>query len=104
MRDTVLAITDDDCGLAGAGAELAGAVVPEARCGYAGKHTAAIHARHYQRRIGQTGPWSRIVTQPVGTHEYVDKSASVSGMVCYRVRAMGADGESAYSNIVRVRR
>jgi hypothetical protein len=57
-----------------------------------------------ERRIGQTGPWSRIVTQPAGTNEYVDKSASVGGMVCYRVRAMDANGESAYSNIVRVRR
>ncbi len=34
----------------------------------------------------------------------VDKSTSVGGMVCYRVRPSGANGESAYSNIVRVGR
>ena len=104
---------------------------PEVRCGYAGKRTAAIHATSlssvgalvFWKRPADLSArqffllcmvtlgaymggyhWSRIATQPAGTPECVDTSNSVGGTVCYRARAMGANGESAYSNIVRVRR
>jgi len=86
-------------------AELAG------RCSFRGSvrlcwegHGSDIRNAIIERRIGQTGPWSRITTQPAGTPDYVDTGASVGGTICYLVRAMGANGESAYSNIVRVRR
>jgi len=81
------------------------AVVSGARCGYAGKGTAAIYATPLSSDVsaklarGRASP-----TQPAGTPDYVDTGASVGGTICYLVRAMGANGESAYSNIVRVRR
>jgi hypothetical protein len=108
MKDTVLAVTDDDY--------LDWPVLPEAPSSLAAvvsggsvrlrweAHGSDTRNVIIERRIGQAGQWSRIATQPAGTHEYVDMGASVGGTVCYRVRAMGANGESAYSNIVRVSR
>jgi hypothetical protein len=108
MRDTVLAITDDDY--------VDWPVLPEAPSSLDAvvsggsvrlrweAHGSDTGNAIIERRVGQTGPWSRIATQPAGTPEYLDKGASVSGTVCYRVRAMGTNGESAYSNIVRIRR
>jgi hypothetical protein len=56
-----------------------------------------------ERRAGDTGSWTRIATQPSASAEYADGSAP-SGVVCYRVRAANANGESAYSNVTRVQR
>jgi hypothetical protein len=56
-----------------------------------------------ERRAGDAGPWTRIATQPSASAEYRD-GAAPAGVVCYRVRAANANGESAYSNVVRVRR
>jgi hypothetical protein len=108
MRDTVLAVTDDDY--------VDWPVLPEAPSSLAAvvssgsvrlrweAHGSNTRNVIIERRIGQTGPWARIATQQVGTPEYVDTGASVGATVCYRVRAVGANGESAYSNIVRVSR
>jgi hypothetical protein len=56
-----------------------------------------------ERRAGDTGQWTRVATQPSGGAEYVDGSAP-AGVVCYRVRLANGNGESAYSNVARVRR
>jgi len=56
-----------------------------------------------ERRAGETGSWTRIATQPAVNLEYTDGNAS-AGVVCYRVRAANPNGESAYSNVARVRR
>jgi hypothetical protein len=108
VRDTVLAVTDDDY--------MDWPVLPEAPSSLAAVVSGASVRLRWEahgsdtrnviieRRIGQTGPWARIATQPSGAAEYVDTGASVRGTACYRVRATGANGESAYSNIVRVRR
>jgi hypothetical protein len=56
-----------------------------------------------ERRAGDTGQWTRIATQPSANSEYADGSAP-AGVVCYRVRAANDGGESAYSNVARVRR
>jgi hypothetical protein len=55
-----------------------------------------------ERRAGGTGAWQRITTQPART-EFIDTGASRGSVVCYRVRAINNAGESAYSNIARVR-
>jgi len=54
-----------------------------------------------ERRIGNAGKWERIAT--IDGASYLDANAP-SGLVCYRVRALNEAGESAFSNIVRVRR
>jgi hypothetical protein len=55
-----------------------------------------------ERRTGDTGSWTRIATQPSASPEYADGRAP-AGVVCYRVRAANGNGESAYSNVARVR-
>jgi hypothetical protein len=56
-----------------------------------------------ERRAGDTGPWTRIASQLSPNVEYVDGSAP-AGVACYRVRVANPNGESAYSNVVCVRR
>jgi hypothetical protein len=56
-----------------------------------------------ERRSGDRGPWTRIATQPAANTDYADASAP-AGVLCYRVRAANAQGESAYSNVSRVQR
>lgn len=56
-----------------------------------------------ERRSGDTGAWARIATQPSDNEQYSDGDAP-NGVVCYRVRAANGNGESAYSNVARVRR
>jgi hypothetical protein len=56
-----------------------------------------------ERRAGDAGKWTRISTQPAASLKYED-GRSPAGVVCYRVRAANGSGESAYSNVVRVRR
>jgi hypothetical protein len=108
IRDSVLAITDDDYvdwpvlpeAPSSLTAAISGGSVQLRWAMHGGEARGAI----IERRAGQNGPWSRVGTQPAGTPEYVDTGASVGGTICYRVRATGANGESAYSNIVRIRR
>jgi hypothetical protein len=56
-----------------------------------------------ERRAGNSGPWTRIATEPAANH-FRDPAAPSDTVVCYRVRALNAAGESAYSNIARVKR
>ena len=53
-----------------------------------------------ERRAGNEGPWLRI-SKTTGA-EFIDREAARNSLYCYRVRALNADGESAYSNVVRV--
>jgi hypothetical protein len=56
-----------------------------------------------ERRVGNTGArWERIATE-AGT-QFHDATAPRGSVVCYRVRATIAAGESAFSNIARVSR
>jgi len=54
-----------------------------------------------ERRIAE-GSWERIKTIPAATTEFTDSQAG-PGVVSYRVRALNDAGESAYSNVVRVK-
>jgi hypothetical protein len=108
VRDTVFAVTDDDY--------MDWPVLPEAPSSLVAVASAGAVRLHWEthggearnaiveRRIGQDGKWSRLATQPVGQAEYVDANPSSGGLVCYRVRTANGNGESGYSNIVRVRR
>jgi hypothetical protein len=55
-----------------------------------------------ERRIGE-GSWQRIKTLPATMTEFVDAQTGPGGLVSYRVRALNDAGESAYSNVVRVK-
>jgi hypothetical protein len=54
-----------------------------------------------ERRIA-AGGWVRIKTIPAATTEFTDSQAG-RGEVFYRVRALNDAGESAYSNVVRLK-
>jgi hypothetical protein len=108
VRDSVMAIAGDDYfdwpvlpeaphSLA---AVAAGSTV-RLRWDAGGEATYAIDAI-VERRGGDAGAWTRIARQPAAHREYTDGNAP-AGVVCYRVRAANASGESAYSNVVRVR-
>ncbi len=108
VRDTVFAVTDDDY--------IDWPVLPEAPSSLTGAATANavrlrwdIHGGNprdtiIERRVGQDGKWSRIATQPAAKVEYVDANLSSGSLVCYRVRTANGNGESAYSNVVRISR
>ncbi len=73
MRDTVLAITDDDYfdwpALPEAPSSLAAVVSGgSVRLSWE-EHGSNTRNVIIERRVSQTGQWTRIVTQPVGTHE-----------------------------------
>ncbi len=57
-----------------------------------------------ERRLGERQTWTRVAEVPADRAEYVDESAPTNGPLAYRVRAINDAGQSAYSNIVAVRR
>ncbi len=57
-----------------------------------------------ERREDDGGLWVRIAKGPAGTTQYVDHAAADRGVTAYRVRATNDAGDSAYSNVVRLRK
>ncbi len=106
VRDSILAIAD--------ASYFDWPVLPEAPSDLTARSAASGVALHWamhggdatkiavERRAGNTGRWERIATRAV-TSEFTDDHAPAAPVVCYRLRSMNAQGESAYSNIVRVR-
>lgn len=105
VRDSILAIAD--------AAYFDWPVLPEAPSGLAAQASASgvelrweLHGGSpskvaIERRAGNAGArWERIATES-GT-QFKDASAPSGTIVCYRVRALNASGESAFSNIARV--
>lgn len=107
VRDSVMAIADENY--------FDWPVLPEAPSSLAATQAAHSVRLHWQthggnaesaiveRRSGERGSWTRMVTQPAANPDYVDTSVG-PGLACYRVRAANRNGESAYSNVVRVPR
>ncbi len=56
-----------------------------------------------ERCAGKHGQWARIATLPAKETSHTDTSAPKGAPLSYRVRAANDAGESAYSNIARVR-
>ena len=107
LRDSVMAIADANyfdwpvlpeapSGLvaqaSGAGAELRWVL-----------HEGAPSKVAIERRAGNTGRWERVATPPAGM-QFTDAAPPSGPVVCYRVRAINAAGESAYSNVARMSR
>lgn len=62
-----------------------------------------IVERQIVERPGDRGNWQTIAKLPASATEYEDSSAPKGKVLGYRVRAFNGAGESAYSNIVRIR-
>jgi hypothetical protein len=56
-----------------------------------------------ERRIGDRGNWENISVLPATATEFSDARAKTGEEVSYRVRARNDAGESAYSNIARLK-
>jgi hypothetical protein len=67
-------------------------------------HGAGITKSVVERRASEHGNWTRITEVSAGQAVFIDENAPANGPLAYRVRAANAAGESAYSNIVAVRR
>jgi hypothetical protein len=106
VRDSILAIAD--------ASYCDWPVLPEAPSGLSADVSGVDITLHWQmheggpskvaieRRQGNTGAWERLATPAVRT-EFRDKKTADGSVVCYRVRAINGSGQSAYSNIVRVK-
>jgi hypothetical protein len=107
VRDSVMAIADESY--------FDWPMLPEApsalnvsSLGRSAKLSWEVHAGDptgivVERRVGNSGKWERIGKLAADSKEYMDSGLSGGQVTCYRVRALNAAGESAYSNIVRVR-
>jgi hypothetical protein len=105
IRDTVLAIADESY--------FDWPVLPEApsslRASVSGEgveltweaHGGAPREIVVERRQGDQGSWERIAKLPASATRFVDGKPVKAN--CYRVRAVNDAGESAFSNIARVR-
>ena len=68
---------------------------------HGGNPSRLVVERQTQDAGGKRGHWERIATLGVNATEYSDSTTKKGQSAGYRVRAVNADGESAYSNIVR---
>jgi hypothetical protein len=111
IKDSIMAITDENyfdwpvlpeapsslnVSVAGKAAKLSWQV-------HGGDPTAVIVERQIGDRVQEQGPWDRIARLPATATEYTESGVKRGQAFAYRVRAVNANGESAYSNIVRVR-
>jgi hypothetical protein len=57
-----------------------------------------------ERRMfgGEPSQWEKLTTLPATAKEYTDATLKKAQIVAYRMRATNSNGDSAYSNIVRV--
>jgi hypothetical protein len=104
LRDSILAIAD--------ASYFDWPILPEAPSGLVVSPFGELHWELHtgnpskvaiERRVGNTGRWERIATQPAST-QFNDTTAPRGAEACYRVRAINDAGDSAYSNIVRIKR
>jgi hypothetical protein len=68
---------------------------------HGGGPTGIVVERRIDEGDAAKGSWSRVTKLPATATEYNDSSLKKGEQFAYRVRAINADGESAYSNIVR---
>jgi hypothetical protein len=68
---------------------------------HGGNPTGIVVERRLEDGKEGRGAWKRIARVAAGTTEYSDSDARSGQRAAFRVRAVNADGESAYSNIAR---
>jgi hypothetical protein len=70
---------------------------------HGGDPTGSVVERRVEDAKDGRGAWKRTANLPAGTVEYSDASVTTDERVAYRIRAVNAEGESAYSNVVRLK-
>jgi hypothetical protein len=69
---------------------------------HGGDPTGSVVERRAEDAKEGRGTWKKIANLAASAVEYDDTSVRGGQRVAYRVRAVNAEGESAYSNIVRM--
>jgi titin len=69
---------------------------------HGGDPTGSVVERRVEDAKDGRETWKKIANLAAGTVEYSDATVRSGQRVAYRVRAVNAEGESAYSNIVRM--
>ncbi len=118
VRDSVMAIADADYfdwvtlpeAPSALSATVAGTSAHLSWDLHGGEPTGVIVERRADRNsanaggsAAHSGDWEKIADLPAGASSYTDATMPAGGQASYRVRAVNANGESAYSNVVRVR-
>jgi hypothetical protein len=109
VKDSIMAVTDESyfdwpvlpeapsslkLSVAGTTAKLSWQV-------HGGGPTGIVIERRIDEGDSAKKNWGRIAKLPATTTAYSDSTLNKGDRIAYRVRAINADGESAYSNIVR---
>jgi hypothetical protein len=106
LKDSIMAVTDESY--------FDWPVLPEAPSSLnasvarsAVKLTWQVHGGNptglvVERRVEDDGTWKKIANLAADTVEYSDATVRSGQRIAYRVRAVNAEGASAYSNIVRM--
>jgi hypothetical protein len=110
LKDSIMAVTDESY--------VDWAVLPEAPSSlnasgargavkltwqvHGGDPTGSVVERRVEDAKDGRETWKKIANLAAGTVEYSDATVRSGQRVAYRVRAVNAEGESAYSNIVRM--
>ena len=110
VKDSIMAITDEsyfdwavlpeapsslEVSATGSGAKLSWEV-------HGGEPTGVVLERR-REDDGTRGKWERVAKLAANASEYNDAQVKSGQRAAYRVRAVNAEGESAYSNVVRIR-
>ncbi len=108
LKDSIIAIADEDyfdwpvlpeapsslnASAAGSGVKLTWQV-------HGGDPTGIVVERRVDEAGKLRGSWKRITKLPAGANDYSDSAVQRGQRLSYRVRAVNAGGDSAYSNVV----
>ena len=111
LKDSIMAVTDEsyfdwpvlpeapsslNASASGGGVKLTWQV-------HGGDPTGSVVERRVEDAKDGRGTWKRIANLAAGRAEYSDATVKNGQRVAYRVRAVNAEGESAYSNIVGIK-
>ena len=110
LKDSIMAVTDESYfdwpvlpeAPSSLNVSVAGGAVKLTWQVHGGDPTGAVVERRVEDAKGGRGTWTKIANLAAGTAEYNDTTVRTGQRVAYRVRAVNAEGESAYSNIVRM--
>lgn len=111
LKDSIIAITDENYfdwpvlpeAPSSLNATMAGSIVKLRWEVHGGNPTGVVVERHIEGEKEGGGNWKKIASLSPNTIDYSDTSVQSGQLLGYRVRAVNAEGESAYSNVVRMK-
>jgi hypothetical protein len=110
LKDSIMAVTDESYfdwpvlpeAPSSLNASVARGAVKLTWQVHGGNPTGSVVEQRVEDAKDGRGTWKKIAKLAAGTVEYSDLTVRSGQRASYRVRAINAEGESAYSNIVRI--